>query len=91
MTPVPVVLPSTVGRLLSRLSCLPLYIFFGDAVALLCFEKAIRLSREILVFRVIGDLKVNQGFISDESHICAVSGKNRPEVSCYASFTDWLI
>ena len=27
-----------------------------------------RLSREMLVFQVIGDLHVNQGFISDESH-----------------------
>ena len=42
----------------------------------------IRLSRQILVFRVIGDLNVNQGFISDESHAfanCAVSDKNKPK------------
>ena len=70
MTPVPAVLASTVGRLLSRLSCLPSNILFSE-MPLLCFEKGIRLSREILVFRVISDLLVNQGFTSDGSHTFA--------------------
>ena len=64
MAPVPAVieqLASTVGRFLSRASYLPSYVFLRRR------RKTLRWSREIIVFRVIGDLHVNQGFISDES------------------------
>ena len=47
------------------------FVHFFSETPLLCFEKAIRLSREILVFRVVGDLLVYQGFISDGSHAFA--------------------
>ena len=68
------------------------FVHFFSETPLLCFEKVIRLSREIIVFRVIGDLLVNQGFIFDGSHAFApFQAKNRPRVSCYASFSDWLI
>ena len=61
---------STVAIFLSWIYYLFSYVFSSET-PYLYFEKAIRLSREILVFRVIGDLKVNQGFISDESHAFA--------------------